>query len=625
MRVSTFEHVVLTLAIGLLTGAATSRAGAEQAGKLILADGGQTRYVIVVGETASEAERYAAKELADFLEQATGAAFATVTDDSPPTSHELVVGRTNRGSLDDVPAELKPTVPEGYVIRRLGEKVLIMGNIPRATLYGVYEFLEDEVGCRFLSYDPLQAEHINHVPRRERLAVAAKSRKYDPPLEYRSILFVRSSQQAARLRLNGFNYGAIPLEKMLGGGRVVGHAWHSFNVLVPVKDYFDEHPEYFSMKDGRHISEKTQLCLTNEDVYRICLDKLQAMLRADATRESYNPNTLRWVSLTPNDWRNWCECPPCKAIDEEEGGPSGAYTRFVNRIAEALEAEFPQTAVLMFSYMYTIKLPNKARPRHNVIVQIANSSAGVGLSHPRGGKFLRQLESWSGITDRLYTWDYIGWIGPEPYLDPFPTLWNHDETVRIFLKNGLKGYFAQAAQTAHGELRDLRVYLAARCAWRPETDGRKLIAEFCDAYFGPAGPAVVEYINHTHQPMWEGIGLSLKEGGGHVAVTNLLKDDAFLAQADAILDRAEKLADTPERKLRVANQRLGIWYRIIMAEAARTDAAGPAPDRVRLAGQRFIDVSTELKVTHFNEFYGKLHSQFTDDVYPRIRAVIDRQ
>ena len=27
--------------------------------------------------------------------------------------------------------------------------------------------------------------------------------------------------------------------------------------------------------------------------------------------------------------------------------------------------------------------------------------------------------------------------------------------------------------------------------------GVKLIAEFCDAYFGPAGPAVVEYINHT--------------------------------------------------------------------------------------------------------------------------------
>ena len=612
------------LALGLLTTAATLQAGAATPGPLVLADAGQTHYVIVVGENASEAEQYAAKEMADFLEQATGAAFPTVTDDTPASAHEIVIGRTNRGSLNEVPAALKPTVPEGYVIRRLDDKVLIMGNIPRATLYGVYEFLEDELGIRFLSYDFLQTKHVNHVPPRQKLEVTATSRKYDPPLEYRSILPVKSSQQAARLRLNGFNYGAIPLEKMLGGGRVVGHAWHSFNVLVPVKEYFDEHPEYFSMKNGKRISERTQLCLTNDDVYRICLDKLQALLHTDARRADYNPHTLRWVSLTPNDWRNWCECPPCKAIDDEEGGPSGTYTRFVNRVAENLEQEFPNTAVLMFSYMYTKKLPLKTRPRHNVIVQIANSSAGVGLSHPRGGRFLRQLESWSGITDRLYTWDYIAWFG-EPYLDPYPTLWNHDETVRIFLKHGLKGYFAQAAQTPHAELRDLRVYLAARCAWRPETDGRKLIAEFCDAWFGPAGPAVVEYIDFTHQPMWEGIGLSLEEGGGHVAVTNLLKDEAYLAKADAILKRAEQLADTPDRKLRVANQRLGIWYRIVMAEGARAGATGPVPERVRVAGQRFIDVSTELGVTHFHYFYGEPHSQFTDDVYPRIRAVIDRQ
>ena len=759
MRVSSFGHVVLALAIGLTTGAATSRAGAEQAGKLILADAGRTRYVIVVGKEAPEADRYAAKELADFLEQATGAAFPTVTDDTPPTRHELVVGRTNRGSLDDVPSELKPAVPEGYVIRRLADKVLIMGNIPRATLYGVYEFLEDELGCRFLF------EKVNHVPRRERLAVAARSRKFDPPLEWRSILGIRSSVWAARLRLNGFNSGQIAMEKMLGGGRVVGHPWHTFGHLVPDAEYFDEHPEYFSMKDGKRLSLHTQLCLTNEDVFKLCLDKLRSWLRRDETREEFNPHTLRWVSVTPNDWRNWCECPNCKAIDDQEGGPSGSYVRFVNRIAEALEKEFPDVAVHMFGYMYTTEPPLKTRPRHNVIVQIANSAAGVGMTHPRAKKFVDKVRRWSLVSNRIYTWDYITMFGA-PYADPYPTLWNHDESVRIFVKNGLKGYFAQGSQSVHAELRDLRVYMAARCAWRPETDGRKLIEEYCQLYFGPAAPAIIEYIDFTHRPLFEGNGLSPGKEGGLVALEKLLEDDRFLAQTDAILERAEQLADTPERKLRVANQRLGIWHRIVSKEAKRigkvmdlpvqcrfkldpdnvgldqqwwrlkdyadwaeirtddfwtrqgydyhgvawyavdfeypqgspaeplqfyfgaidgrcdiyldgeriaeqkeppqmmwdkpffrpidgrlesgahrlvirvekktfaagiwkpisiVDMAEQVPERVRIAGERFIDVTTKLKMTHFSEFYGKPGDQFKKEIYPSIRTIINRK
>lgn len=749
----------ITLAMALMTFAAASPVAAEPLGDLALASAGQARHVIVIGKDASEAEQYAAKELSHFLREMTGADFPTVTDDTPATTHEIVLGRTNRGTLEDLPADLKPSVPEGHVLLRQGDKLLIMGNIPRATLYGVYDFLELDLGCRFLS------EHVNHIPRKTSLSVTVKSRKYDPPLEWRSIMAIHSSSWAARLRLNGFNSNQVAMEKSLGGAQVVGHAWHTFDAMVPAADYFEDHPEYFSMKDGNRISAMTQLCLTNEDVFELCLDKLHGWLRRDETREDFNPDTLRWVSVTQNDWRNWCECPTCKAIDDEEGGPSGSYVRFVNRIAQALEKDFPDIAVLMFGYMYTTEPPLKTRPRHNVIVQIANSAAGVGMTHPNAKKFADKVRRWSLVTDRIYLWDYITMFGA-PYADPYPTLWNHDESMRIFLKNGLKGYFGQGSQSVHAELRDLRVYMAARCAWRPETDGRKLIEEYCQLYFGPAGPAIVEYIDFTHRPPFEGKGLSPGREGGLVALQKLLKDDRFLAQADAILERAEQLADTPERKLRVANQRLGIWHRIVQKEASRigkvmdlplvsrfkldpdnvgfdqnwwklddyadwdeirTDdswtkqgydyhgaawyvidfdypagspteslqfyfraidgrcniyldgeriaeqkqspqvmwnkpffrpidgglapgshrlvvrvekknhAAGiwkpicivdmteQTPENVRVAGQRFIDVSTELKMTHFSEYYGKPGDQFKKDLYPPIRNIISRK
>ena len=743
----------------LLLLGATLRAGAVTMGELELARSGKTSYVIVIAKDALEAEQYAATELSFFLKEMTGADFATVTDETPANEYEIVLGRTNRGSLDDVPAELKPTVPEGFVILRRDDRIMIIGNIPRATLYGVYDFLEQELGCRFLS------EKVNHMPRRQTLRIAFNSRKYDPPLEYRALTVITSSQWAARLRLNSFNDGQIPMEKMLGGVRVVGHPWHSFDAMVPVAEHFKDHPEYFSMKDGKRISLHTQLCLTNDDVFKLCMAKLRQWLANDHTRPEFNPHTLRWVSVTQNDWRNWCECPDCKAIDDEEGGPSGSYVRFVNRIAGALEDEFHNVAVLMFAYMYTTEPPVKTRPRHNVIVQIANSAAGIGLSHPRAAAFVDKVSRWSKVTDRLYTWDYITMFGA-PYADPYPTLWNHDESIRIFVRNGLKGYFAQGAQTVHAELRDLRMYMAAQCAWRPQTDGRKLIDEFCQLYFGPAGPAIIEYIDLTHRPVFEGKGLSPEEDGGLVALQELLKDDQFLAKADAILERAEQLADTPERKLRVANQRLGIWNRIVSKEANRignvmdlpitwrfkldpdnegltqqwwklvdydnwarirtddfwtkqgydyhgvawyavdfeypqdspaeplqfyfgavdgrcdiyldgeriaeqkeppqmmwdkpffrpiygrlesgkhrlvirvekknfaagiwkpisiVDMAEEVPERVRVAGHRFIEVTTALKMTHFSEFYGKPGEQFEKEIYPRIRNIIDRK
>ena len=43
-----------------------------------------------------------------------------------------------------------------------------MGNIPRGTLYGVYDFLHEELGCRFL------APEVNHVPSKPTLKVAGE-------------------------------------------------------------------------------------------------------------------------------------------------------------------------------------------------------------------------------------------------------------------------------------------------------------------------------------------------------------------------------------------------------------------------------------------------------------------
>ena len=458
----------LGILVVLMT-ALVSMAGCQDADAFVLAEDGKTTYTIVIGAEASEAEQYAAKELAHFLKEMTGAEFATKLDDAGASDFEIVLGNTNRKSLGELGPELRPKAWEGFAIFAEGAKLYIMGNIPRATLYGVYDFLEQELGVRFV------APKLTHVPGRAVLKVRITPRRFDPVLEYRSLDGVNDGVWAVRNRLNAHGQ-SIPFERMLGGVRYAGYPWHTFEVLVSVDKYFKDHPEYFAMKNGKRISKRTQLCLTNPEVFEIAIKTLRGWIQNQTKSNSYNPDTLLMVSVTQNDWRNWCECPKCKAIDDKEGGPSGSYMSFVNKVAEALEDDFPNVAVVMFGYMYTQDPPKTIRPRDNVIVMFANHAAirePLGFKHPRRVRELTQIRRWGKATKRLYTWDYITNFGA--FVDPCASLWAQDDNMRTLVANNLKGYFGQSSQAKHAELFDLRMYLAAQCAWRPETDGRKTI------------------------------------------------------------------------------------------------------------------------------------------------------
>ena len=53
-------------------------------------------------------------------------------------------------------------------------------------------------------------------------------------------------------------------------------AVHTFFPFMPPSEFFDSHPEYYSLIDGERIHERAQLCLTNSDVLEIVLDSVAA-------------------------------------------------------------------------------------------------------------------------------------------------------------------------------------------------------------------------------------------------------------------------------------------------------------------------------------------------------------
>ena len=65
------------------------------------------------------------------------------------------------------------------------------------------------------------------------------------------------------------------------GGKVTYHGFvHTFEMLVPPDTYFDEHPEYFSLVNGRRIKERSQLCCTNEALIALVTEEVRRRMAA---------------------------------------------------------------------------------------------------------------------------------------------------------------------------------------------------------------------------------------------------------------------------------------------------------------------------------------------------------
>ena len=146
----------------------------EQGDKIILAESKQSKYIIVQAEKSSDTEKFAAVELSDFLTRVTGASFriaseSSLADKSAPC---IYVGWTAYAAQNGIDASLLGE--EEWVIRTIGNNLILTGGRPRGTLYAVYEFLERQVGCHWLDRD------TEIVPSRPQLSISKLDVKGKP-------------------------------------------------------------------------------------------------------------------------------------------------------------------------------------------------------------------------------------------------------------------------------------------------------------------------------------------------------------------------------------------------------------------------------------------------------------
>ncbi|MEA4889960.1 MAG: DUF4838 domain-containing protein [Clostridiaceae bacterium] len=524
----------------------------------LIVENGQTKWRIIISRSAAPAEIRAAQELQRFLLESTGVCLAIEDDQTPVEPFEILVGPGNHATalfpLADPESGQEALTGERFTIRTANDSLLILGGSPRGTLYGVYSFLEKYLGCRWFT------PTVDKIPRRSRLELPDINIVGQPSLDYRDLYCFDVFDQDWLVR-NKINGHTQKLDPEHGGNISYAHFVHTFDQLVPAGEYFAEHPEYFSEVDGHRLSEKTQLCLTNPEVAVIAIKQVRQWLKDEPD--------ARIVSVSQNDCYNPCQCESCRRLDQEEGSHSGTLIYFVNQIARAVAAEFPDVLIDTLAYQYTRKPPRHIKPEPNVVVRLC--SIECCFSHPLeecreisfpfnlSGRpdtiFADDLAGWSKISKQLYIWDYV--TNFNHYLMPFPNLPVFQPNIQFFIKNQVKGIFEQGnGQSAGGDFSELKAYVLAKLLWDERCDVDAVINDFLAGCYSHAAVWIRRYLDL----FWQETARSKVHAGIYDSPDKNRLSAAFLEQASDCFDRAEQAADDPEILKRVKKLRLPLLY-----------------------------------------------------------------
>jgi len=517
---------------------------------------GASSWTIVVPDESTPQEREAASQLSTFLAKATGVTLPVRREAAAPKAHRILVGRTRAGlSLAaNLGIDREALGEDGFAIRVVGQDLLLIAGLPEGgpteplgIVYAVNHLLETQFGVRFWAPGVLHIPRIDCVTMPADLAITQS-----PPIWFRQVNYGPANDPAYR---RWHKLDRVQEEI----GRLWAPRWvHSFFHHVDPEEYFEEHPEYFSLVGDRRTP--SQLCLTNPNVLELVTQSFER------TFEKY-PG-VRYISFSQEDNYSACACGPCSAIDEREGTRMGSLLTFVNALAE----RFPTRTISTLAYQYSRKPPRTLRPRDNVSIMLCTIEEDRARPIPANpdSSFPADLAGWSRITDDIFLWDYeVQFASP---VAPFPNLHTLSPNVRWFADAGVRHLFLQG-NGLRTEFAELRCYLLAKLAWDPESNVEALIDEFLAGYYGAAAPHLRAYIDSLHEEVLASGEQLVLYGNPALAMDSWLRPEV-LAIARNHFDAAESAVRTHSiHAARVRTARLPLIYAEL--EIAKRRGASP--------------------------------------------------
>jgi hypothetical protein len=482
--------------------------------KLELASDGRTDYAIVEGPNPTPAERFAAQELSTHLARVTGATFKVISETTHVLpSRAVYVGWTKFAHGQGI--ECSRAGDEEWIIKSFGDNLVLTGGRPRGTLYSVYEFLEQQVGCRW--FDELTAT----IPSQATLILKELDIRGQPAFWDRHI-YTGTGDTEEEMTLRARNKDTRGQAAQFGFGNPSGcHTFYTYSSAFPA-----DHPEYLALNSaGKRLvspngSGPGQICLTNREARKLVLKRLRTLIakdHEDVANAKDGRKPTRVYDVSQNDIHWICQCPECKAFSEREGADSGPLIDFINSLADGIKDEYPGVFIQTFAYCNTIKPPKTVRPRDNVIIRLAQlnaewSSDAIGQSwsideypdlfRPMASGINRgaceTLVKWSKIAKHMAYWDY--WI---QYGDTFPSPYANlhclQSDLKLFRDCKVEIMFTECEAPETTSFFALKRWLGWKLMQNPDQDRTVLVKTFMEGFYGPAAGKMTEYLSYMER------------------------------------------------------------------------------------------------------------------------------
>lgn len=489
-----------------------------------LAVEGKTDHVIVKPENPSKVDDYAVAELAHYLNEITGAEFAVVEPDELTEDQTAVFvgvsGPMKQRLGDDAP--LSGLEAQEHVVRSEGQDVFLYGEGIHGNKDAVFAFLEEPLGWRWFSvYEhPMVPSKPTLVlePFNRTLGYDFPSRNVNGKLRRRNLDF--PYQLGSNMGFDGRvkqianRYGedaAKNLGHFVSAVPESGISGHTLFYFIPPTpktrradifdwrpdNYFETHPEFFSLWDnGKRLPNK-QLCFGNPELRQELTRNVLEFLKR-------NPDAPHFGLSAMDCPGTFCHCPECLKLEEKYGTPGGPLFDYLIELCGEMKDKYPEATVKTLAYRHSqtqtpVKLPEGEKLPNNLIIDFApieDCCFADWKNHhdEKHAKTLSDLRGWNDIATNVHAWMY-----PNPYrsalLMPVANIERVINTIKLLKDAGVTGFFTDHIGTYNrAGFTDLQNYLIFNLMKDADCDPDELIREFTDNVYGAAGPLMRDYI-----------------------------------------------------------------------------------------------------------------------------------
>lgn len=554
------------------------RAESESSRPLFFVENGKAVGEFVVDEDISQVETFGVTDIRHWIQEITGAKVPILRSPSAKENTKVFVGKKYASEFKEDLAKLADN--DGFAIRRKGRDVFVFGNRPRATMYGLFAFLEknsDIIWAR-----PNQ-RFGTIFGRSKDLPLTATDWIDIPVFNYRSFA--------------GGHPGHIPTgEWQLRNrnnqcGRLYGPEMDMLNTIgtnlgAPVADLFLEHPEYFAYypatKERRPVRHgEGSLCITHPDLPEAWARGLLNMVEE---KEKKTGAKVTVVKFAPGD--NWycCQCPECmKPIKLPDGttlemkDPSAEIDplfrstqiyQFLNEAMKTLVKERPDIQFAALAYIHMAEPPLvKLHPKMGIqFAPYSDNSMHFPLLDPRQvPRWRERFEKWLGMTDSLGFYEY--WFSkPSPQgfyaaenLRALLKTKDHSNAVLYTLIDNDRFHPLEGGSMLGWDLGGMNPWVIAQLFWNPNQDVDELYRYYIKRTFREAAPEMTEYYEMI-KGSWldpEDKTVDAAHAGMRHIYQNMIVAKRLEPKLMDILRRAEAAAKNPDSQRLIKRMREG--------------------------------------------------------------------